>query len=138
MIWDSVYIFNYFQAGTESFRSILRSYYRKACAALLVFDLTRRESFLKLVSWLSELKDLADEHLVIILVGNKSDLTHRRVITYDEAAAFARENNFLYMECSAKTGQNVEEVFLKACDGVCHNIENNVYPDIVFIYLFVE
>lgn len=100
-----------------------------------MFDLTRRESFLKLVSWLAELKDLADEHLVIILVGNKSDLNHRRVISYEEASSFAASNGFLYMECSAKTGSNVAEVFTKACEGVLHNIENNVYgsQDINFV-----
>lgn len=90
---------------------------------------------MKLVSWLNELKDLADEHLVIILVGNKSDLNHRRVISYEEASSFAASNGFLYMECSAKTGSNVSEVFTKACEGVLHNIESNVYgsKDINFV-----
>lgn len=68
---------NCVQAGQESFRSITRSYYRGAAGALLVYDITRRETFLQLAKWLKEARDNANPNMVIMLIGNKVDLEHR-------------------------------------------------------------
>jgi Ras-related protein Rab-2A len=68
-IWDT--------AGQESFRSITRSYYRGAAGALLVYDITRRETFNHLARWLEEARQNANNQMVIMLIGNKSDLDHR-------------------------------------------------------------
>ncbi len=68
-IWDT--------AGQESFRSITRSYYRGAAGALLVYDITRRETFTQLAKWLSEARENAHENMVIMLIGNKVDLESR-------------------------------------------------------------
>lgn len=65
------------QAGQESFRSITRSYYRGAAGALLVYDITRRETFNHLARWLEEARQNASSNMVIMLIGNKSDLEHR-------------------------------------------------------------
>lgn len=71
-IWDT--------AGQESFRSITRSYYRGAAGALLVYDITRRETFNHLLPWLEDARQHSSKNLIIILCGNKSDLDARRVV----------------------------------------------------------
>lgn len=68
------------QAGQESFRSITRSYYRGAAGALLVYDITRRETFTQLTKWLTEARENGSQNMVIMLIGNKSDLNHRYVL----------------------------------------------------------
>ncbi|KAE8659800.1 Ras-related protein RABB1c [Hibiscus syriacus] len=101
-IWDT--------AGQESFRSITRSYYRGAAGALLVYDITRRETFNHLASWLEDARQHANANMTIMLIGNKSDLAHRRAVTTEEGEQFAKEHGLIFMEASAKTAQNVEEV----------------------------
>eukprot|EP01120_Amphizonella_sp_Union-15-10_P005593 TRINITY_DN166_c0_g3_i4.p1 TRINITY_DN166_c0_g3~~TRINITY_DN166_c0_g3_i4.p1 ORF type:complete len:193 (+),score=30.24 TRINITY_DN166_c0_g3_i4:41-580(+) len=102
-IWDT--------AGQESFRSITRSYYRGAAGALLVYDITRRDTFNNLTTWLQDTRQRANENMTIMLVGNKSDLEDQRAVTLDEGEKFARENGLLFLETSAKTAANVEEIF---------------------------
>jgi len=75
-IWDT--------AGQESFRSITRSYYRGAHGALLVYDITRRETFNHLKGWLAEVREHSNKEMIIMLIGNKSDLEAKRAITYEE------------------------------------------------------
>lgn len=111
-IWDT--------AGQESFRSITRSYYRGAAGALLVYDITRRDTFQHLGRWLEEAKQHAHENMVILLIGNKNDLEHRRAVTTAEGQAFADEHGLLFLETSAKTAFNVETAFLKTAEEI-HN-----------------
>ena len=80
-IWDT--------AGQERYRAITNAYYRNAVGALLVYDISKRNSFDNIVRWLQELRDHADDNIVIMLVGNKSDLKHLRAVKYEEAHAFA-------------------------------------------------
>jgi Ras-related protein Rab-2A len=115
-IWDT--------AGQESFRSITRGYYRGAAAALLTFDITRRETFLSLEKWLEETKNNGNPNMVIVLVANKVDLDSQRVVSREEAEKFARENKLLYIEASAKTGFNVNETFLRTGKEVLTKILN--------------
>lgn len=75
--------FLFWQAGQEAFRSITRSYYRGACCALLMYDIARRETFDHVAEWLREAKKNSNPHMVIILVGNKADLEHKRAVRYD-------------------------------------------------------
>ncbi|KAJ3129341.1 Ras- protein Rab-4A, partial [Nowakowskiella sp. JEL0407] len=102
-IWDT--------AGQESFRSISRAYYRGAIGCLLVYDITRRETFNHLVSWLEDVKQHGNEEIKIALVANKCDLVSRRQVSREEGETFARRNNLLYLETSAKTGDNVDGAF---------------------------
>jgi Ras-related protein Rab-2A len=104
-IWDT--------AGQESFRSITRSYYRGAAGALLVYDITRRETFNHLTRWLEEARQNANGSMVIMLVGNKGDLDHRRQVSKEEGEKFAQENGLIFVETSAKTAANVEEAFIQ-------------------------
>ncbi|KAM7257441.1 hypothetical protein ACFE04_013182 [Oxalis oulophora] len=99
------------EAGQESFRSITRSYYRgAAAAALLVYDITRRETFNHLASWLEDARQHANPNRIIMLVANKTDLAHRRAVTKEEGEQFAKENGLLFLEASARTALNVVEV----------------------------
>ncbi|XP_063901231.1 ras-related protein Rab-2-like isoform X2 [Zophobas morio] len=103
-IWDT--------AGQESFRSITRSYYRGAACALLVYDISRRETFNHLNTWLSDVKQYASNNMVIMLVGNKCDMHPQRKVSKEEAETFAKEHGLYFMETSAKTTENVEEVHI--------------------------
>lgn len=80
-IWDT--------AGQERYRAITSAYYRGAVGALLVYDITKRSTFENVERWLAELKEHADDGVVILLVGNKSDLRHIRAVSTEEGAAFA-------------------------------------------------
>merc|ERR1712070_672699 len=103
-IWDT--------AGQEKFRSITRSYYRGAAGALLVYDITRRETFEHLTSWLEDCRKYSNSNIVIMLIGNKCDLESKRQVSKEEGAAFAKEHNLLFLETSAKTAENVEQAFI--------------------------
>lgn len=115
-IWDT--------AGQESFRSITRSYYRGAAGALLVYDITRRDTFEHLTSWLEDARQHSNQNMAIMLIGNKSDLEHRRAVSREEGQAFADENNLVFMETSAKTADNVEEAFIKTAGAIYTKIQN--------------
>ena len=117
-IWDT--------AGQESFRSITRSYYRGAAGALLVYDITRRETFEHLASWLEDARQHANPNMTIMLIGNKSDLSHRRAVTTEEGAAFAREHGLIFLETSAKTAHNVEDAFIGTARAIHRKIEEGI------------
>ena len=102
-IWDT--------AGQDTFRSIARSYYRGAAGALLVYDVTRRDTFNHLSAWLKDAREYASEEMVVMVIGNKNDLESQRQVSREEGENFARENNLVFMEASAKTAENVEEAF---------------------------
>ena len=115
-IWDT--------AGQESFRSITRSYYRGAAGALLVYDITRRDTFQHLESWLSDARQHANPEMAIILVGNKADLDAKRQVTREEGEAFAKEHGMAFLETSAKMGQNVEDAFLNTAASILGKIRS--------------
>ncbi|KAG5624462.1 hypothetical protein H5410_009680 [Solanum commersonii] len=118
-IWDT--------AGQESFRSITRSYYRGAAGALLVYDITRRETFNHLASWLEDARQHANPNMTIMLVGNKSDLSHRRAVSKEEGEQFAKENGLLFLEASARTAQSVEEAFIQTAAKILQKIHEGVF-----------
>jgi Ras-related protein Rab-2A len=137
-LWDT--------AGQETYKSITRSYFRGASGALLVFDITRRSTFLSATSWLHDLRQIAEEGIVIVLVGNKSDLVsdstvapsspgganqnehNKRQVTQAEAEEWCRQNNVMqYVETSAKSGENVERAFLEVAERIYQNIEAGKY-----------
>ncbi|CAO1412909.1 unnamed protein product [Diamesa serratosioi] len=117
------YLFSLLKAGQERFRSVTRSYYRGAAGAILTFDVTSRESFNTLANWLNDTRTLASPHIVILLVGNKKDLDEEREVTFLEASNFAQENDLIFLETSAKTGENIEESFLKCSKTILAKIE---------------
>ncbi|KAK6532944.1 Ras- protein Rab-11A [Arthrobotrys megalospora] len=102
-VWDT--------AGQERYRAITKAYYRGAVGALLVYDMSKRGSYEGIPRWLKEVRDLADSNIVIMLVGNKSDLSHLRAVSTDEAKAFAATNKLSFFETSALDSSNVEAAF---------------------------
>lgn len=105
-IWDT--------AGQESFRSVARSYYRGAQGCLIVYDITRRDSFEVIDSFLAEARANVSPNCEMFLVGNKADLESRRQVSKEEGEAYAREHGLHFLEASAKTGFNVNEIFIRA------------------------
>ncbi|OII77190.1 hypothetical protein cand_021720 [Cryptosporidium andersoni] len=115
-IWDT--------AGQERYRSVTRSYYRGAAGALIVYDITNRETYNHLVNWLADARTLARVDISIIGVGNKVDLKDKRQVTFLEASRCAQENDILFLETSALTGEGVEEVFIKVTRLILSKIED--------------
>lgn len=102
-IWDT--------AGQERYRAITSAYYRGAVGALLVYDMTKKESFENVKRWLKELKEHANSNIVIMLVGNKSDLNHLRAVSSSDGSSFAKDNSLSFIETSAFDSTNVESAF---------------------------
>jgi Ras-related protein Rab-1A len=103
-IWDT--------AGQERFRTITSSYYRGAHGIIIVYDVTDQESFNNVKQWLNEIDRYASDNVNKLLVGNKSDLTANKVVSYETAKAFADEMGIPFMETSAKNATNVEQAFM--------------------------
>ncbi|OHT07246.1 Ras-related protein Rab-17 [Tritrichomonas foetus] len=99
-------------AGQERFQSVAPNFYRSSDAAIVVFDVTERNSFVKVKDWLDELNAVMPESFIVLVAGNKHDLDEKRAVTYDEAIDFAQSNDVTYMEVSAKTGTGIENLFL--------------------------
>eukprot|EP01059_Diplonema_ambulator_P004921 TRINITY_DN1464_c1_g1_i2.p1 TRINITY_DN1464_c1_g1~~TRINITY_DN1464_c1_g1_i2.p1 ORF type:complete len:127 (+),score=34.55 TRINITY_DN1464_c1_g1_i2:357-737(+) len=87
-------------------------YYRGAAAAVIVYDITDMNSFVRAKNWVQELQRQGDNSVVIALAGNKSDLAENRVVESAEAQAYADEKGLIFLECSAKANHNVNEMFL--------------------------
>jgi len=115
-------------AGQDRFRSIVRSYYRGAAGALLVYDITRRDSFEHITQWLTEARNHADPDLVITLVGNKCDKAADRQVTFEEGRLFAQQYGLYFVETSAVSGHMVDQAFHVTARLVDKkNERNNVY-----------
>mmetsp|Transcript_9921 Transcript_9921/g.17024 ORF Transcript_9921/g.17024 Transcript_9921/m.17024 type:complete len:216 (-) Transcript_9921:364-1011(-) len=102
-IWDT--------AGQERYRAITSAYYRGAVGALLVYDITKPMTYENVERWLKELRDHADANIVIMLVGNKSDLRHLRTVKTEDASDFCEKETLSFIETSALEGANVESAF---------------------------
>eukprot|EP01156_Anaeramoeba_ignava_P001383 Anaeramoba_ignava/a1381_33.p1 GENE.a1381_33~~a1381_33.p1 ORF type:complete len:204 (-),score=79.75 a1381_33:115-726(-) len=100
-VWDT--------AGQEKFRTITTSYYRGVQGIILVYDVERRHSFENLESWLKEIKNSTSGDVEIMLIGNKTD--GKRQITEEEGLNFAKKNNLLFIETSAKLGEGISQAF---------------------------
>ncbi len=105
MIWDT--------AGQERFHALGPIYYRDANGALLVYDITDRDSFQKVRNWVKELKRIVGDDIVLCIAGNKSDLEKQRQVVEAEAKDYAEKVGAFHALTSAKTGKGVEEVFLQ-------------------------
>jgi Ras-related protein Rab-2A len=123
-LWDT--------AGQETYKSVTRSYFRGASGALLVFDLSRKQTFQHVTDWLNDLRQIAEPDIVIVLVGNKADLTqeedNKREVTREESEEWAINNGVLeYVETSAKSGENVEKAFMRVAERIYQNIQAGKY-----------
>lgn len=102
-IWDT--------AGQERYRAITSAYYRGAVGALLVYDITKRQTFDNVLRWLRELRDHADSNIVIIMAGNKSDLRHLRAVSEQDGQALAEKEGLSFLETSALEAFNIDKAF---------------------------
>ncbi|KAE8686432.1 Ras-related protein RABA1i [Hibiscus syriacus] len=116
-IWDT--------AGQERYRAITSAYYRGALGALLVYDVTRNFTFESIERWLKELREHTDGNIVIMLVGNKSDLRHLRAVRTEDGKAFAENENIYFMETSALESRNVENAFAEVLTQMYHLAKRN-------------
>ena len=98
-------------AGQPRFLDLRTTFYRGTDGALIIFDLSRENTFEEISVWHSEMAQTLNREIPFILIGNKSDL--KRKVKANEAKKFAKERNSLYLETSAKTGKNVEDAFLE-------------------------
>lgn len=115
-VWDT--------AGQERYRSITNAYYRGAVGALVVYDITKKQSFESVQRWVQEVKDHTEE-IQIMVVGNKLDLALNRQVPVEEAKNYAMENGFHYIETSAYTSKNVEEAFKQLISGIYDKLPKN-------------
>lgn len=103
-------------AGQERYAGVRPIYYRGAKGALLVFDITMRQSFVNVEKWLDQIRKFSGTEVPIILVGNKIDLVDSRVVTTDEVQVFAAQKGMPFFETSAKTDYAVNDVFQKLAE----------------------
>ena len=113
-IWDT--------AGQERYRAITSAYYRGAVGALLVYDITKRQTFDNVQRWLRELRDHADSNIVIMMAGNKSDLKHLRSVQEDDAQELAEKEGLSFLETSALEAYNIEKAFQTILTEIYHII----------------
>ncbi|CAO3626027.1 unnamed protein product [Cunninghamella echinulata] len=102
-LWDT--------AGQERFRSLIPSYIRDSSVAVVVYDTTNRASFLNTAKWIEDVRAERGNEVIIVLVGNKTDLSEKREVSVDEGEQKAKEHNVMFIETSAKAGQNVKVLF---------------------------
>lgn len=113
-IWDT--------AGQERYRAITSAYYRGAVGALLVYDITKRQTFDNVLRWLRELRDHADSNIVIMMAGNKSDLNHLRAVAEEDGHSLAEKEGLSFLETSALEATNVEKAFQTILTEIYHII----------------
>ena len=118
-VWDT--------AGQECFRSISRGYYKSSVCALVVYDITNRESFNSISTWIEECKNNGPKTITLVLIGNKSDLENNRNVSYEEGEELANRFNMKFYETSACTGKNIDKLFYETTEGIIKGIEKNIY-----------
>ncbi|KAI9252583.1 GTP-binding protein Ryh1 [Helicostylum pulchrum] len=104
-LWDT--------AGQERFRSLIPSYIRDSSVCVVVYDITNRNSFSNTSKWIDDVRAERGTDVIIVLVGNKTDLNDKRQVTVDEGEKKAKEYNIMFIETSAKVGYNVKALFRK-------------------------
>mmetsp|Transcript_62461 Transcript_62461/g.109188 ORF Transcript_62461/g.109188 Transcript_62461/m.109188 type:complete len:222 (+) Transcript_62461:60-725(+) len=117
-IWDT--------AGQERYRAVTRSYYRGAVGALILYDVTSRDSYNNLPTWLQDAREQAWKDISIIAVGNKRDRKEDRQVSFLEASRFAQDQEILFLETSALTGENVQEVFHTLAQRILHKVKEGL------------
>ncbi|CAO3564383.1 unnamed protein product [Mortierella alpina] len=116
-LWDT--------AGQERFRSLIPSYIRDSSVAVVVYDITNRNSFMNTAKWIDDVRAERGTDVIIVLVGNKTDLNEKRQVTAEEGEKKAKEFNIMFIETSAKAGHNVKTLFRKIAQAL-PGMENTI------------
>uniref|UniRef100_A0A3Q2LR48 Ras-related protein Rab-6B n=1 Tax=Equus caballus TaxID=9796 RepID=A0A3Q2LR48_HORSE len=109
-LWDT--------AGQERFRSLIPSYIRDSTVAVVVYDITNLNSFQQTSKWIDDVRTERGSDVIIMLVGNKTDLADKRQITIEEGEQRAKELSVMFIETSAKTGYNVKQLFRRVASAL--------------------
>ena len=118
-IWDT--------AGQESFLSMTKVYYKNSCCAFIVYDITEKKSFDHVEFWLNELKNEAPESILYVLIGNKSDLYEKRVISFEQGSDYAKKHKMMFFETSARNKIDIDNIFKETVKRINKNIKEGVY-----------
>lgn len=118
-IWDT--------AGQENFRSITRAYFKNSICAIVVYDISSRDTFNNASTWIDDCRNQCSKSTFMVLVGNKLDLAEKRQVSIEEGEQLAEKYGMLFFETSAKDGTNVEKIFFEAVDSIAKNIDKNYY-----------
>ena len=118
-IWDT--------AGQENYRSITRSYYNNCSCALVVYDITNKQSFEDVQIWIKDCKKNTTNNILFVLIGNKIDLDDKRVISYEEGEKYANDKGMLFFEVSALTGEKIQECFIESLKNISERIKKGLY-----------
>lgn len=109
-LWDT--------AGQERFRSLIPSYIRDSSVAVIVYDITNRNSFMNTTKWIDDVRTERGNDVVMMLVGNKTDLSDKRQVSVEEGEARAKEHEIMFIETSAKAGFNIKALFRKVASAL--------------------
>ncbi|CEG66857.1 Putative Ras-like protein Rab-6B [Rhizopus microsporus] len=120
-LWDT--------AGQERFRSLIPSYIRDSSVAVIVYDISNRQSFINTSKWIDDVRAERGEEVIIVLVGNKSDLSDKREVTVEEGEKRAKELHVMFIETSAKAGHNVKTLFKKIAQSLPGIDGNTIQSD---------
>lgn len=118
-IWDS--------SGQEHFMSLTSSYFKNASIAFIVYDISNKRSFYKIKKWIREVKEKTEINTLIVLVGNKNDLSLDREVTYEEGKNLADRRGYIFVELSAKNIDEIDNLFKIAAEYVYHNLSPEEY-----------
>ena len=118
-IWDT--------AGQENYRSITRAYYKNSVCAILVYDITNRDSFEHISNWIEDCLSQSPKTVFMVLVGNKSDLNEQRKVSFEEGQQMAKNNNMMFFETSAKSGANVDKIFEQSAKEIDSKLNEGYY-----------
>lgn len=118
-VWDT--------AGQENFRSITRAYYKNSVCAFIVYDITRKESFEHVQNWVEDCKSQTPKTVLLVLVGNKTDLEMERKVSVEEGKQMAEKNGMLFYETCAKNGKGVNDMFDNTVNEIARRIEDGFY-----------
>ena len=124
-LWDT--------AGQERFRSLIPSYIRDSSVAVVVYDITNAKSFQQTTKWIDDVRTERGSDVIIMLVGNKTDLADKRQVSMEDGEKKAKELNVMFIETSAKAGYNVKQLFRRIAQSlpIADNLPDQTQGDIV-------
>ena len=117
------------QQDKKNHKSITRGYYKSNACAFIVYDITNLNTFKNINNWIKDCVNLAPKNILLVLIGNKSDLEENREVDYDLGKNLADENNMIFFETSALSGNNIIHAFNSSIQLIHNKIQNNYFTE---------